>query len=123
MQFSIAGATQRGWDIHLTITVYLSSHNFPKNRFNNLTSTMAVCFLKALKAFINTLPHGCQFFELNAHDHFGVYSNLVLFLPPIEHGVNKHSRIHSLPQCCNGAQKPPTLARYDTVLVEVNREL
>ncbi|KAF8122220.1 hypothetical protein EV363DRAFT_1183475 [Boletus edulis] len=97
---------------------------FPKKPLQQLEQHHgAVCFLEALKVFINTLPHGCQRFEPNVHDRFDVYSNLVLFLPPMEHAANKHARIRSHPQRYNGVRKPPTLARYDTVLVEVDRDL
>ena len=97
---------------------------FPKRTIQYLEQHHgAACFLDALKAFVNTLPHRHRFFEPNANDRFDIFSNLVLFMPPMEHATSKHSRIRSHPQRYNGIRKPPTLARYDTVLVEVDTAL
>jgi hypothetical protein len=98
---------------------------FPKRTIQYLEEHhRAACFLDALKAFVNTLPHSKHhFFEPNANDRFDIFSNFILFMPPIEHATSKHSRIHSHPQCYNGIHKPPTLTRYDTVLVEVDTAL
>jgi len=97
---------------------------FPKKTIPYLEQQHGVvCFLNVLKAFANTLPRRHQFFEPNANDCFNVFSNLVIFTSPIEHAASKNSRIRSHPQCSNGIRKPPTLVRYDTVLVEVDTEL
>jgi len=97
---------------------------FPKKTIQHLEwHHGAVYFLEALRAFINTLPCGCQYLEPNINDHFDVFSNVVLIIPPIEHAADVISRIHSHPECSNGVCKPPTLARFDTVLVDVNTEL
>jgi len=82
-----------------------------------------VCFLEALRAFINTLPRGHQYLEPNINDHFDVFSNVVLIIPPIEHVEDVISRIHSHPERSNGVCKLPILARFDTILVDVNTEL
>ena len=97
---------------------------FPKKTIQYLEQHHGVvCFTDALKAFVNTLPRRHGFFQPNANDHFNVFSNLVLFMPPIEHAMSKNERIQSHPQCYNAVRKPPTQARYDTVLVEVDSEL
>lgn len=84
----------------------------------------ALCFLEALRAFGDTLPRGCQYFEPNINDRFDIFSNVVLVTKPMEHmGTNVNSRIRSHPHRSNGVRKPPTLARYDTVLVDVDTEL
>ncbi|KAN0097982.1 hypothetical protein V8E55_002428 [Tylopilus felleus] len=97
---------------------------FPKKTIQYLEQHHGVvCFTDTLKAFVNTLPRRHGFFQPNANDRFDVFSNLVLFMPPIEHAMSKNERIQSHPQCYNAVRKPPTQARYDTVLVEVDSEL
>ena len=77
----------------------------------------AVSFLAALNDFLVTLNTEHRFSELTIHDHFDVFTNLALLLPPNEHTPSKdHSRIRAHPLHLNGTQKPPTLARFDTVL-------
>ena len=44
-------------------------------------------------------------------------------MPQLEHAAHRDSRIRSHPQRSNGVRKPPTPARFDTVLVEVDPEL
>ncbi|KAF8545975.1 hypothetical protein OG21DRAFT_1479733 [Imleria badia] len=85
----------------------------------------AVCFLEALRAFVNTLPCGRQFFEPNANDRFDIFTNVVLITSPMEHmaATNANSRIRSHPQRSNGVRKPPTLARHDTILVDIDTKL
>ncbi|KAF8439425.1 hypothetical protein L210DRAFT_858080 [Boletus edulis BED1] len=82
----------------------------------------ALCFLDALKTFVSTLPRGPQYFEPNIHDHFDLFSNLVLHMPRFEHAAHRDLRIRSHPECSNRVHKPPTPARFDTVLVEVDPE-
>jgi hypothetical protein len=97
---------------------------FPKKTIPYLEQQHgAVGFLDTLKAFVNTLPRRHHFFEPNANDRIDVFSNLVIFMDPMEHAASENSRIRSHPQHSNGIRKPPTLARYDTVLVEVDAEL
>ncbi|KAI9573154.1 hypothetical protein HD554DRAFT_2202408 [Boletus coccyginus] len=77
----------------------------------------AVSFLPALKDFLGTINGEHQFCALTIHDHFDVFTNLVLLLPPNEHAPSKdHSRICVHPLHLNGTHKPPTLARFDMVL-------
>ena len=77
----------------------------------------AVSFLAALNDFLVTLNAEHRFSELTIHDRFDVFTNLVLLLPPNEHTPSKdHSRIRAHPLRLNGTRKPPTLARFDTVL-------
>ena len=105
---------------------YWISHQpqFPKRTIAYLEQHHgAVGFLDVLKVFLNTLPRRHQFFEPNANDRFNVFSNLVIFMNPMEHAASKNSRIRSHPHRTNGIRKPPALARYDTVLVEVDAEL
>lgn len=85
----------------------------------------AVRFLDALKMFVNTLPRGRQYCEPNVNDRFDIFTNMVLITPLREHMATNavNSRIRSHPQCSNGVRKPPTLARHDTVLVDVDTEL
>lgn len=76
----------------------------------------AVCFLSALKDFLG--PHEHQIFKPTIHDRFDVFTNLVVLLPPNEIAPAKdRSRIRAQPLRSNGIRKPPTLARFDTVLV------
>ncbi|KAF8119233.1 hypothetical protein EV363DRAFT_1107780, partial [Boletus edulis] len=83
----------------------------------------AVGFTEALKAFIDTLPHAHQFFEPNIYDRFDCFSNIVITLQPHEHVSNdSFARIRCHPQHLNGPRKPPTPARFDTVLVLVDEE-
>lgn len=98
--------------------------HFPKKTIQYLEQYHgALGFLDALKAFIASLPRGHQYFEPTMHDHFDIFSNLVLSMPLLEHAAHKDARIRSHPQRSNGVCKPPTPARFDTVLVEVDPEL
>ena len=84
----------------------------------------AISFLDTLQAFLNTLPYGRQYFTPNMNDRFDVFSNLTILVPCSEHMPNKNSaRIQSHPQRSNGPCKPPTPARFDTVLVLIDGEL
>ena len=84
----------------------------------------AISFLDALWAFLNTLPYRRKYFVPNANDRFDVFSNLTILVQPSEHMPNKNfARIRSHPWCSNGPHKPPTPARFDTVLVPVDSEL
>ncbi|KAF8131961.1 hypothetical protein EV363DRAFT_1398349 [Boletus edulis] len=96
---------------------------FPKKTVHYLDQHHgALCFLDALKTFVSTLPRGPQYFEPNIHDRFDLFSNLVLRMPRFEHAAHRDSRIRSHPERSNGVCKPPTPARFDTVLVEVDPE-
>ena len=96
--------------------------HFPKKTLGYLEQQHgAVGFLGAIRAFVNNRPQGRQFFELNANDHFDIFSNIVISQPSHEHMSNKHTaRIRSHPQHSNGVRKPTTPARFDTVLVRDN---
>lgn len=97
---------------------------FPKKTVQYLEQHHgAVCFLEALRAFVDTLPRGRQHFAPSINDRFDIFSNVVLITPPVEHAADVTSRIRSHPERPNGVRKPPTLARYDTVLVDVDTEL
>ena len=78
----------------------------------------AVSFLTTLKDFLGVLNCEHQFSAPTIHDHFDVFTNLVLLLPHNEHTPCKdHSRICAHLLHLNGTRKAPTLARFDTVLV------
>ena len=98
---------------------YLTTAAFPKKTLGYLEHQHgAVKFLDAVRTFVNNLPRGHQFFEPNANDRFDIFSNVVISQPRYEHMSNKHTaRIRSHPQRSNGVRKPPTPARFDTVLV------
>jgi hypothetical protein len=77
----------------------------------------AVLFLTALKDCLVTLNREHRFNKPTIHDRFDVFTNLVLLLPPNEHTPSKdHSRIRAHLLRLNSTRKPPTLARFDTVL-------
>jgi len=74
--------------------------------------------LPALKTFIqeNFSPHTLQ---PNEYDHYSVYNAIHLMRPSKPHVSNhKHQQtIHATPEHSNGPQKPPSPARFDTVLL------
>ncbi|KAI6020400.1 hypothetical protein BKA83DRAFT_4464679 [Pisolithus microcarpus] len=87
----------------------------------------AVHFIHALQDFLcSTQTDGHQSFQPNVNDHFSCFSNVVTQLLPHEHCMvnqNLSARIHSHPQHDNGPCKPPTPARFDTVLTLFDKEL
>ncbi|KAI6095123.1 hypothetical protein EDD17DRAFT_1772574 [Pisolithus thermaeus] len=87
----------------------------------------AVHFVHALQDFLcSTQTNGCQSFQPNINDCFSCFSNIVIQLPPHEHCManqNLSARIRSHPQRDNRPRKPPTPARFDTVLTLFDKEL
>ncbi|KAI5984843.1 hypothetical protein EDD15DRAFT_2390291 [Pisolithus albus] len=87
----------------------------------------AVHFVHALQDFLcSTQTDGRQSFQPNINDRFSCFSNVVIQLPPHEHCManrNLSARIRSHPQRDNGPHKPPTPARFDTVLTLFDEEL
>lgn len=97
--------------------------HFPKKTAQYLVQHHgAIKFLDALKAFVSTLPSGRQF-EANVHNRFDCFSNVVIPLPCKEHVLDSNStRVHCHPERPNGPHKPPTPARFDTMLVTEDAE-
>ncbi|KAG8220610.1 hypothetical protein J3R82DRAFT_2863 [Butyriboletus roseoflavus] len=97
---------------------------FPKKTVQYLEQHhSAICFLDALKMFIDSLPQRLQHFEPNTNDRFDIYGDLVLCGPQLEHTMPMRSRIRAHPQHSNGTCKRPILAWFDTVLVDVDTKL
>ena len=65
-----------------------------------------------------------QGFQPTLHDHFNCFSNMWIPLQLLEHlsDNNGTARICSHPEHANGPHKPPTLAQYDTILMQVNEQ-
>ena len=81
-------------------------------------------FLPALQTFLNDhLP--CNTLKPNQFDCFDIYNAISILLPSKPHVSNTKRLIsvRATAKCSNGPQKPPTLARFDTVVVIEDEEV
>ncbi|KAN0091040.1 hypothetical protein V8E55_004606 [Tylopilus felleus] len=110
----------------INILQYRTSHrpHFPKKSVQYLAQEHgANNFVEELEGFLAHTGLDHQYVQPNVNDHFDCFSNIVLPLQAIEHLPDDISaRIHCHSQQSNGPHKPPTPARYDTVLIQLNEE-
>ena len=110
----------------LPVLQYRMSHrpHFPKKSMQYLAQEHgANNFVEELEGFLAHTGLDHQYVQPNVNDHFDCFSNIVLPLQAIKHLPDDISaRIHCHSQQSNGPRKPPTPARYDTVLIQLNEE-
>ncbi|KAH7905274.1 hypothetical protein BJ138DRAFT_1138330 [Hygrophoropsis aurantiaca] len=84
----------------------------------------ATGFLEALTTFLQHSHLSKRRYKPTKHDRFDVYDAAYIQIPGAPHfGATKRQlRIRASPTRTNGPRKPPTVARFDTVLVEENKE-
>ncbi|KAN0091453.1 hypothetical protein V8E55_005019 [Tylopilus felleus] len=97
--------------------------HFPRRTAQSLVQHHgAIAFVDTLQNFLTDLPsQGLRALQPTLHDRFDCFNNVQIPLQPLEHlseSDNETVRICSHPECGNGPRKPPTQARYDTVLVK-----
>ncbi|KAF8549637.1 hypothetical protein OG21DRAFT_1478799 [Imleria badia] len=102
----------------LTAPYHIALHpHFPKRSVPYLIQNHGASFLATIG------PRGDHTFQPTPHDRFDCFSNLRIPLAPSEHSCdNDMAQICSHPERANGPRKPPTAARWDTVLVQVDKE-
>ncbi|KAH7917273.1 hypothetical protein BV22DRAFT_1135543 [Leucogyrophana mollusca] len=79
----------------------------------------AVCFLEALTQYLEQSDIPGHKYAPNQHDRFDLFKYMYVYLPETPHfsDSKRHMRVRTAPERSNGPRKPPTPARFDTVLI------
>ncbi|EIW85982.1 hypothetical protein CONPUDRAFT_43911 [Coniophora puteana RWD-64-598 SS2] len=80
-------------------------------------------FISALTSYLQEEGLLRPGFVPNEHDHFDVYNGASIYMRPDPHlnPNNLRAQLKSTPRRFNGERKAPTPARWDTVLIEVDK--